>query len=233
MSCRDRLLVTPWIVDGYPCGKPHTRHYPGATMSRGGWNREAILCHKRVEIVSRIRGIDASFFSLNERRFKNFANCLKIEIIQISFKREKLLISRIKVLNHDNWRWHLTSQTRRICVTTIPRNSSFSTRFSLRFRELQRFQDSANLWDYLYRDKRRTCSKRRRGNYEEKEKLQRDREKNRSIACVAFKLVRWEGEREPLEQFQNQSHKSSFESWIAATGHTRTRNARALCIVPT
>lgn len=24
MSCRDRLLVTPWIVDGYPCGKPHT-----------------------------------------------------------------------------------------------------------------------------------------------------------------------------------------------------------------
>lgn len=64
MSCRDRLLVTPWIVDGYPCGKPHTRHYPGATMSRGGWNREAILCHKRVETVSRILGIDASSLSL-------------------------------------------------------------------------------------------------------------------------------------------------------------------------
>lgn len=30
----------------------------------------------------------------------------------------------------------------------------------------------------------------------------------------------------------SRSHKSSFESWIAATGRTRTRNARALCIVP-
>lgn len=104
-------------------------HYPGATMSRRGWNREAILCHKRVETVSRIRGIDASFFSPNERRFKNFANRLKVKIIQISFKREKLLIPRIEVLNHDNWRWRLTSQTRRICVTTTP-NSNFSTRFS-------------------------------------------------------------------------------------------------------
>lgn len=79
--------------------------------------------------MSRIRGIDSSFFSPNERRFKNFANRLKVKIIQISFKREKLLIPRIEVLNHDNWRWRLTSQTRRICVTTTP-NSNFSTRFS-------------------------------------------------------------------------------------------------------
>lgn len=36
MSCRDRLLVTPWIVDGYPCGKPHTL----ATIPEQQWTVE-------------------------------------------------------------------------------------------------------------------------------------------------------------------------------------------------
>lgn len=153
---------------------------------------------------------------------------IEVEISKISLKRERFV---------DSENRSFESRSLNLKNSWYPRNNDtnviriFPRVFHASISRIAAIGQFVGLLGYLYRTyKRRTCSKRWRGNYGEEEELQRRTERRIGWShALAGPLGRGRGE--PLEQFQSRSHKSSFESWIAATGRTRTRNARALCIV--
>lgn len=112
MSCRDRLLVTPWIVDGYPCGKPHTL----ATIPEQQWAVE-------VEIEKLFCVIRDCVSDSRDRCFVLLSKRTEIQEFRKSFESQ----------NHSNFvqTWEIANsesrsfESRQLEMALNPTNSSY------------------------------------------------------------------------------------------------------------